>query len=68
MFEISKIEDTSNIEEHTCQRSETQMDPPNLEEVLDLNPPNLKEALDLNPPNLEEALNLNPPNLEEVLD
>jgi hypothetical protein len=36
MFKSSEIEDTSNIEEQTYQRRETQMEPPNLEEVLEV--------------------------------
>jgi hypothetical protein len=36
MFKTSEIEDTSNIEEQTSQRAETQMKPPNLEEVLEV--------------------------------
>jgi hypothetical protein len=36
MFKISEIEDTSNIEDRTQQRAEIQMEPPNLEEVLEV--------------------------------
>jgi hypothetical protein len=36
MFKTSEIEDTSNIEKQMYQRAETQIEPPNLEEILEV--------------------------------